>query len=184
MLIKFWFSPFYVWMCDSTFVRHSNSHNSKDHWPLGAFTIGLKVFTALKSCLETHNPWDLNNSETSWNDKSQTGPWASETHGCTGNLRGRDRCPKSSLSSFFSVFVVWLSFVSQKPRWGFALAHTALQIHWTAPPWGFFWPYCFRHEPSCLRKAVEDGTYLWNTGAENKGMGWWWTSSASCCLLH
>lgn len=172
ILIKFSFSPFYV--RDSTFVPHSNSNNSKDHRPLGAFSIGLTVLMALKSCLEAHNPKrsyqfrdKLESQESDW----PTGIWNTWLH---RELRWEvDRCSKSPVSSFFSVFVIWLSFASQKPGWGFALTHTALQIHWTAPPWGFFWPYCFFYEPSCLRKALEDGTSGGNTGTENKGMARW-----------
>lgn len=115
----------------------------------------------------------LNNSATIWNHKNQAGPRASETHGCVGNLDGRWTDVWNPVSSFFSVLLSGFpSFASQKPAWGFALTHIALQIHCTAPPWGFFRPYCLFNEPSCPRKALEDGTTVGNTGTE-KGIARW-----------
>lgn len=172
MLIKFWFSPFYV--CDSTFVPHSNSHNSKDHWPLSAFSVGLTVLMALKSCLEAHNPKKVLMTKTSWNHKSQTGPWASETCGCIGNLHGRWRLVQNLFSPAFSAFLS-SGFPLHLRNLGEVLPLPTQLCQFTEQPlpWGFFWAYCFFHEPSCLRKALEDGTSVGNTGTESKEIAWW-----------
>lgn len=133
--------------------------------------------------------WRLNPKSSSWfRDKLESqGPawpmsiWNTRLHRA---LRGKlDSCPKSPVSSFFCAFVVWLSFAPQKPMWGFILAHTALQIHCSVSPCGFFWPCCFPHEPDCLRKALEGGSSRGNTGSENTGMALR-TSWAFSFLLH
>lgn len=177
MFIKFCFSPFYV--CDSTFVPHSISHKSEDHWPLGASSIGLMVLTALKSCLEAQNPRRSQWFRDKLESQESNLPRASVTH-CREFRWKADKCPRPPASSFFSVFASAFPLhprnlgedlpvpaqlcrrPEQPSRRGFRAVSPMKPV-----AWGRLWMMALLWETRVLKTRTA-----------------WWTGSASCCLLR
>lgn len=121
----------------------------------------------------------LNDPETSWNHKSQTGPRASETclpSELTWLHRGFGWMSKDAPLQLFqcSCSLAFLYFSETKAR--FCSYPQSSTNSLNSPTMRIFLAVLF-HEPStcpwsCLRKAVEDGTSVGNTGNENEGMAW------------